>query len=173
MLNETSGQAKELKLDVTVSNVRSLFECNENTGVVYWKIKPNKRLPVGSVAGWKHSDGYLNFQYCGKLYLTHRIAWLLHYGEWPDQIDHINGVRDDNRICNLRSVPSVLNSRNKATYKNNVSGVVGVSWVARDKRWVAMLGKIRLGAFITKDAAVAARTAAILRDTTYHVNHGR
>lgn len=57
----------------------------------------------GKVQGSIRSTGYLECFYKGKRYLAHRLAWFLHYGEWPKgYIDHINRDRLDNRITNLR-----------------------------------------------------------------------
>ena len=69
---------------------------------------------------------------------AHRLAWLIHSGAMPDaEIDHINGIKSDNRISNLRCVTHEENSRNKAKYSNNTSGVSGVTWDSREGKWRA------------------------------------
>jgi hypothetical protein len=61
------------------------------------------------------------------MYKAHRLAWFYCTGEWPNQIDHINGIRTDNRICNLRSVTSKLNANNqRPPHRTNSLGVLGV-----------------------------------------------
>lgn len=60
--------------------------------------------------------------------MAHRCAWLLEKGsEPPETIDHINGIRDDNRICNLRAASFAENVRNTVPKKNNKTGFKGVS----------------------------------------------
>jgi len=96
---------------------------------------------------------------------VHRVIWALHTGEWPaDQIDHINGVRDDNRISNLRVVTNKENQRNRSMQRNNTSGVCGVYWNKAKGKWQARImvdGRYKcLGLFSSFDAAAAARAEA-------------
>jgi hypothetical protein len=98
-------------------------------------------------------------------------------GDFPeDQIDHINGVRSDNRWCNLRAVSRQENAKNKRTPSDNSSGVIGVCWDRREKKWRAEIqsGKVKhaLGHFPEFSDAVAARKKAE-RDLEFHKNHGR
>lgn len=100
----------------------------------------------------------------------HRLAWLLHYGEWPTgHIDHINGVRDDNRIANLRVVENRVNAQNKRIpMVTNKSGFLGVTsaFMKADgiPRWRATLAKDKktyhLGVFNTPEAAHEAYVSA-------------
>lgn len=96
---------------------------------------------------------------------AHRVIWAIHYGEWPiDQIDHINGVRDDNRISNLRVATRQENGRNASMYRSNTSGVCGVHWRKANGKWTAQItidGRVKhLGYFTTIEAAAAARAVA-------------
>lgn len=111
------------------------------------------------------------------LYQNHRIAWALHHGCWPDdQIDHINGNPEDNRIANLRAVSNAENQRNARRKCTNTSGVTGVSWHSRDHVWHANIREkgrlLYLGSFDSFDEAVAVRKAAE-HEYGYHENHGR
>ena len=73
-----------------------------------------------------------------KKYLEHRLIWLYHYGEWPKEyIDHINGIRDDNRIENLREGTDQQNSFNRKSREGSTSKYKGVSWDKQNKKWRA------------------------------------
>jgi hypothetical protein len=91
---------------------------------------------------------------------------LLTHGEWPGDIDHINGVKADNRLCNLREVTKSQNARNVGISWANTSGFKGVSWDKRSRRWQALIraeGRLKkLGTFATREeAALAYRTASV------------
>lgn len=109
-------------------------------------------------------------------YKAHRLAWLYIYGEWPsDQIDHINHIRTDNRIKNLRDASSYENSKNQSIPKNNTSGVLGVGWNKLGRKWrsnISVNGKrLHLGCFDYFIVACAVRKEAEL-EYEYHENHG-
>lgn len=136
----------------------------------------NMRLALKPAFTHINRHGY----YCGQIFATqllaHRVVWLLHYGKWPDgQIDHVNHVRLDNRIENLRCVTNRTNSQNQKLRRTNSSGVTGVYWIARDRSWKASISDsgalIQLGYFSTFEAAVMARKAAEA-SLGYHQNHG-
>lgn len=103
--------------------------CSE-TGAFYWKNTPPKApVKVDGVAGTKHSTGYIVLKLMKRTFRAHRVAWLLIHGHWPTlQIDHINGVRHDNRLVNLRDVAPRANSQNRCKPNaNNSSGLIGAS----------------------------------------------
>jgi hypothetical protein len=116
----------------------------------------------------KDGNGYL----CGRFekiqLLAHRVSWALYYGEWPsNQIDHINGIRDDNRIENLRDVSHQQNGRNQKRHSTNTSGVCGVRWDSCRSKWRA---RIRIGSYhkhlgyydTIEDAEKARKNAEVL-----------
>jgi len=143
----------------------SLFSYDQETGALTRKKDGRKTWPT-------NGQGYYNISVDGKRMLLHRLAWFYVHGAWPNQIDHINGDKTDNRITNLRSVSHTDNMRNRPRYKSNTSGVTGVHWREDRKCWRAMLGHKRLGHFKTKVEATLARKHAE-EELGYHKNHGR
>lgn len=131
----------------------------------------------GSEAATSYSYGYKQIRVLGKKTSAHRVAWAIYHGtRAPDQIDHINGNRDDNRIENLRPATCTEQRRNAAKPKTNSSGHIGVSWHKHSKKWRAFIhdgGKqISVGYFNSIDDAVRARKLKEI-ELGYHENHGR
>jgi hypothetical protein len=152
------------ELDATI--VREYFDYDASTGVLTWRIQVG-RSKVGAATGCLGKRGYLEVGFRGRLWKAHRLAWLHHYGHWPTMtIDHINGIKTDNRISNLRDVDARTNQQNKrvAHSNNRSSGLLGVSWSEQTKKWVASIKVSRktrnLGHFSTAEAAHAAYVAA-------------
>ena len=109
-------------------------------GQLVWIKSRNNRVKIGQPAGTRSNSGYIQIQLKGKIYYEHRLIWLYNQGKWPkDQLDHINGVRDDNRIENLREATIQQNNFNKKSY-GKTSAYKGVSWSKRDKKWRAAYG---------------------------------
>lgn len=132
--------------------LKEYLSCDSDTGVLTWKKKPATNAKIGGIAGSK-SCGYIKIRFRNKLYCAHRIAWLFAYGEWPKQIiDHINGIKDDNRICNLRDVSNRENQRNRKAHRSG--RLVGATFDKSDKRWKSRVKKnkkpIHLGGFDTE-----------------------
>lgn len=167
-------------MKITAERARQLFDYNPDTGELRWKTRSGQPQFNGQyarkVVGCVQATGYRQFTFQQQGFSAHRVIWLLVHGEWPDQIDHINGDRADNRMVNLRSVTGAENSQNQAIHKNNVSGFCGVSWHSTEGRWQAYIrvnGKAHsLGRFDDFEAAKAARLAAE-RKYGFHPNHGR
>ncbi|MFC0666224.1 HNH endonuclease [Azotobacter chroococcum] len=159
------------------SRLRELFDYNAETGVFIRKVRTTNNVKVGQVAGCIRPDGYLGIYVDNQSYQAHRLAWLYVHGRWPDgQIDHINGIRTDNRIANLRDVSHVENGRNQRLARNNTSGVNGIHWFKRRNKWRVEITvdrkKRHIGYFENLEDAVAARKAAE-QSFGFHENHGR
>lgn len=145
-----------------------LLSYSPDTGVFSWKQDRRGIIRKGDAAGHFHSRGYVSICVDGTSYKAHRLAWLYVHGKPPaDQIDHINGVRDDNRIANLREATSAENHQNQGLHPTNSSGYHGVTWVPQRKRWKAqikVLGKNKhLGMYREPEAAAEAYKAAKAR----------
>lgn len=114
---------------ITAEECREYLRYEPETGYFYFRSRMGQRGQIGLRAGNAHPTGYRYIQINRRLYSEHRLAWLYVNGEWPNGfIDHINCVRNDNRICNLRVVDRAGNNQNRRkANKNNLStGVMGV-----------------------------------------------
>lgn len=156
--------------------VDEFLDYNKDTGVITWAKSPAHRVKVGDEAGTVNASGYKVFSIKNKLYSAHRIAWLISNGELPpEHIDHINGVRSDNRLANLRAASNKENLRNCRIHKLNKSGVTGVKWYPAQGSWESYITvdykKIGLGYFKSFFDAIAARKSAEIV-YGFHRNHG-
>lgn len=127
------------KENLTQEKVHELFDYRADGNLV-WKVSPNSRAKIGDIAGCVSCYGYILGTINKKSYRLHRIVWLWHHGYFPEnQIDHINRIRTDNRIENLREVTPACNMRNKGNMRTNTSGVKGVSLVKKSNVWIAQI----------------------------------
>lgn len=171
-----------------------LLRYDPETGLLFWKYREldlfkstprrprevtapqwNSRCAGKQAFTYTNSHGYLSGIIFHVSYTAHRVAWALHHGEWPSyDIDHINGIRSDNKISNLRVVNPSENAKNQRLPKNNTSGRIGVS-KTRNNNWQASIKVNRkvmhLGTFKDFTAACDARLAAEEK-LKFHPNHG-
>lgn len=151
---------------ITYEQLVDLLDYNKDTGIFTWKVRLGPRALVGNVAGSvDKTTGYTNIRLGGKAYKAHRLAWLWCMQKWPDKmIDHINGIRDDNRLDNLREASSQENQQNRSKQVNNTSGFKGVSWNNSKNKYIAQItldGKVtHLGYFLTAEVASQAYETA-------------
>lgn len=113
---------------ITQSQLKDHLHYDPDTGFFTW-ISGNKRnVSSGYVCGSKSKNNdYIVIGIMGERHVAHRLAWLYMYGQFPDTfIDHINGIRNDNRISNLRICSRTQNNTNKKIYKNNKIGIKNV-----------------------------------------------
>lgn len=156
------------KTDLTAERLREILDYDPETGVFTWIRESvssyNRR--AGLRAGSKGNEGYRSIFIDRQFhYSEHRLAWLYMFGAFPPEcIDHINGIRDDNRIGNLRLSTKAENGQNRAARKTSTSGLVGVSQIKGKAVWEAYIRvnrvKIHLGLFPTKEDAGFAYAAA-------------
>ena len=117
--------------DLTAALARERFRYDQQTGILY------RRHTLAEKVGKAKSNGYLVVSAGGKNYQAHRVIWLITHGRWPaGDIDHINGIKTDNRLANLRDVSHKTNARNRMGSKRlRVAGPVP----ADDGKWVVVL----------------------------------
>lgn len=142
-----------------------------DSGVIRWRYMENLSAQwngrfAWKLAGNKDDRGYVRIAISiGKQFKirAHQLAWFIYYGEIPAEIDHIDGIKTNNKIANLRHVTRAINNRNAAMKRNNTSGITGVSWREDRQRWraIVVINGIRryLGHFDNKEEA-----ASVVRD---------
>jgi hypothetical protein len=154
---------------ITHAKLIELLRYDPTTGQFYWRKKRGRHQTATDVpAGTLHRSGYVYIRTCGRNYTAHRLALFYSSGEWPcEQVDHANGNRSDNRLCNLRLATRAQNLRNIKRKITNKSGVKGVHWCKPANKWRASIvidGKnIHLGLFTCKDEAGKAYSAAAIK----------
>lgn len=117
-------------------DMRKYISYNSKTGKLYW-IKTIAAIPAGRECGYLNNI-YRRIKFRGVLYYAHRIAWYLYYGEEPDNdIDHINGITDDNRIDNLRAATSRENNQNRKIHRDG--RLVGTTFRKKVNKWQARI----------------------------------
>ena len=186
---------REMKMhDLSYDVASRLLRADFATGQLFWKTRTPDQFascknPENSCFAWngRHAEaealanegigGYRQGSILSRQYTAHRVIWLLHTVHWPTgQIDHINGDKSDNRICNLRTVAQRENMKNRKRPSNNTSGVAGVYWHGKSQKWMAYITlngvKKSIGYFSVFEDAVAERKAAE-KKFGYHANHGR
>lgn len=147
---------------------------NPETGALIRKIKLGRNTRLG-VCGCVDAHGYVQVTVLGKQCKAHRLIWLMVHGELPKhQIDHIDGVRHNNRLDNLRLATNGENMRNRGRTRANTSGFKGVTFHKAAGKWMAQImtnyKRVCLGLFPTPEAAHAAYLGAVEK---YHKEFAR
>lgn len=182
------------KPNLTPELLRQLISYDPETGVLLWKERDVSFFRDTEGRSAAHACANWNSRYAGTPALNspalagyregdvfkvriqaQRAAWMIHHGETPDTIDHINGDRSDNRLMNIRNGTQTDNMRNIKRNRLNTSGQMGVAWDRSKGKWMAYIraGKrIHLGRYDRIEDAIIARKAAEKR-FGFHENHGR
>lgn len=184
---------KTPRSEVTPEYVRDCLSYDPDTGTLTWKNRPESHFPTlrgcrifhavyaGKATGCKDRQGYLVVLIGGRPYAAHRLAWAIMTGSWPSEmIDHVNGVRDDNRFENLRKATRAENRRNSVVRRDNTSGVKGVGKPIKradgSLTWRAMITtdgvKKHVGYFPSLEKAEAAVKAAREKLHLEFTHHG-
>lgn len=155
----------------THTEVESMLRYAPSTGKLFWKVRSAKFFSsqkscdvwnaqwAEKEAGGLDSKGYTVVGIFGRCIRAHRLIYFMICGEWPiEQIDHINGVKSDNRWRNLRPASRKGNQRNQKLSVANTSGVKGVIYDARRGTWYFQMrrddgSRYTKSGFTTKEAA--------------------
>lgn len=144
---------------LTQKELTQLFNYNYDTGI-FTRAVAVSSTKVGDIAGYIHKiSGYHRIRINNRKYLTHRLVWLYVHGYFPpNEIDHINGISNDNRLCNLRLATRTENMRNIGKSARNKTGFKGVSFDEKTGKYSIKLtvGKkeLYLGGFLSLESAV-------------------
>lgn len=179
---------------ITQKEIKELLHYDPDTGLVYWRERGEKWFSANRIfsadqmmRGWNSrwagveaftaitDTGYKQGSILGKHIKAHRIIWLLVHGKMPIEIDHINGIRTDNRMCNMRSVTRKVNAKNLQIKSDNTSGIIGVYFIERTGKWVSSItvdGVKKTKTFRTLYAASYHRHSMNINNG-FHANHGR
>jgi hypothetical protein len=163
----------KISKQVPIDAIKEAMEYDPETGLFTWSIDiwtARKAIKKGDRAGFVSQLGYMIIGWKGKTYPAHRIAWAWIHGDSMNYIDHINGVRTDNRISNLRIASPSENCMNRKIPVHNTSGHKGVYLTGRQsKPWMARImvegRRIYIGHFHTSEEAGEAYKQAAIK---YH-----
>jgi hypothetical protein len=163
---------------VSFKELCETFSYDENTGELKWEVEKSFKIRKGHSASTDSGNGYKKVMLNGKNMYVHRIIWAMKYGEFPEQIDHINGIRSDNRLSNLRKADNLLNSHNHHKFRETNSGFRNVYFDKRYGTFRATIysnGKrIYMGTFITAiDAHKAVLDARNKYQSIYYPKNAR
>lgn len=149
---------------ITQQQALEAFEYRD--GELYWKVPKSIRIKVGDKIDGLDACGYKRVRFNGRLYRVHRIIFLMHHGYFPQYIDHINGIRTDNKIENLREVTASQNACNRPAK--------GVIWRKNIKHYEVSIqvNKVKHYCGIYKDLELA-ELVAVMAKEKYHGQFAR
>lgn len=159
----TALEVRMAEADLTAARVRELLHYDPETGLFTWLKTSGGGVLPGAHAGRSSGNRYATIRIDGAARRAHNVAWLWMTESLPTHyVDHINGIRGDNRWCNLREVTAHENAQNTAPRKRTHSGLRGV-YPQHDK-WIGRIGlngqRHYLGIYDTREEAHAAYLAA-------------
>lgn len=154
-------------LQFSHENLKKVLSYDPDTGLFVWLIRCSPQKNVGDIAGCVNLDGYIQVRVLGKLCYGHRLAWFYMTGEWPQQLDHENCIKSDNRWSNIRLATFAQNNYNKKRQANNTSGYKGVHFHRKTGMWRATIGENgnfrHIGLFWDKEEAYKAYCEALMQ----------
>lgn len=174
----------------TQERLAELLEYHPDTGKLYWKkrqVREGERASrvkswntryAGKETGIKlikpelGDSSYRSISIDNQVFTTHRIIYKLAHNLEPQEIDHDNRNRADNRLVNLVASDHVTNNKNQKLRSTNKTGTMGISWQAHANKWKVKISNKHIGYASTKEEAIAMREQAMLKHN-YHPNHGK
>jgi hypothetical protein len=155
---------------MNIEELKEYFKYDKETGKLFWNKRPSNRVLLGQEVGNHNQQGYRVCRFKGKTIRVHRIVWALNKEEIPSNfIDHINGVKDDNRMENLRLASNSQNLQNMKKAK-------GYSYHKKNKKWMAQISVNKehkyLGSFATEQEAHVAYLKAKQELHPFYVKDG-
>jgi HNH endonuclease len=128
-IHNSGDSPKGLLSTLTAERLKALLHYDPETGEFRWRVQAGARRKIGEIGGAVDRWGYRVIGICGRLYRGHLLAWLFEKGEWPvGELNHINTIKADNRIANLRLATRTQNNGNRYKYRSNQSGFKSVYW---------------------------------------------
>lgn len=154
----------------------SIYEYRQ--GSLYAKYSLNGKYPVGRLVGYLDKRGYIRTKFNGKMTFAHRVIWEMFNGKIEEgmEIDHINGIKTDNRIENLRCVDRFINCKNASIRKDNTSGATGVSYNVAKGKWMVQvqIDKVRSAvSFANKEDAIDFTNDVYCSEKKFTERHGK
>lgn len=156
---------------LSLDRLRSVMHYAQETGDFTWFKRTGPRSVPGVKAGTVDKGGYVVITVDGQIYKAHRLAMFYVNGEWPAySVDHINGIKHDNRFCNLRDVSHAENLQNqRSAHSNSIVGMLGVS-KTRSGKWVARIKANKVYHYLgTHESATAAHSAYLNAKLKMHI----
>ena len=148
---------------LTQERLKELFFYDQETGF-FTRIAGVKGHQAGLVSNCKNVKGYVQIMVDYKNYTAHRLAWLYVHGRWPhNQIDHINRIKDDNKITNLREATNSENQINIQVRKHNTSGITGVVKDSKSNKWVAQIIRNNKKYYLGRHSSVSEAAKAVAK----------
>ncbi len=152
-------KAKYLNIE-ELKNIKDYISYEPNTGIFHWIKRKSNAVSKDTQCGSAHPKyKYIVIKFDNKNIRAHRLAWMFVYGSIAEgmEIDHINGIRTDNRIENLRAVTPRENSMNKVRHREGkLVGAIKLDIIKNKRRtpWsshIKINGKLKnLGYFMTE-----------------------
>jgi len=142
---------------ISAEEARKFLDYNQETGEFSWRLTRSSRARAGATLGSWDMHGYKTVRILGRSYKLHRLAYLIMTGSWPSgDIDHLNGIRHDNRWANLRDVPRVVNLQNRRAGVGR-TGLLGAYFDPRKNCYYSRISmgdkSVHLGTFSSAQAA--------------------
>lgn len=167
---------KKTKSELTPALIKQVLQYEPHSGNLIWiSSLHSKRVLIGQHAGSLAKSGYRQITLFGTSYQAHRLIWFMETGEWPEQVDHINQDRSDNRWSNLRAVTKAENARNRSRNPHSKTGEVGIWYNQKTFKYVAEITyngkKVFQKSYDNIDDAIRERKAKAI-SLGFHDNHG-